>query len=130
MTRSICLSIAVAIGLAGCGGGPGRVADPVPVKGQVTLANGRPLKDVMLTLQPLDAGHMAGFKVGSDGRFTGEAVPGKYAFFFAPQESKAPAEQQKLEAALQAVPEKYKAANMDHTVTVSSSGSDLLITLQ
>lgn len=130
MTRSISLTGVMVIGLAGCGGGPGRVADPVPVKGQVTLASGQPLKDVMLTLQPLDAGHMAGLKVGADGRFTGEVVPGKYAFFFGPQESKGPAEQQKFEVALQAVPEKYKAANMDHTVTVSSSGNDLVIALQ
>jgi hypothetical protein len=128
MTRKACLIAMFLTGLAGCGGAE-RIPDAVPIRGQVTFPDGRPVKDVMLTLQPLDSGHMAGLKVGGDGKFNGSAVPGKYAYFFGPQESKAEAEQHKFEAALKTVPEKYKTANMEHTVSVNPDG-ELCIQLQ
>lgn len=111
MTRLMFLCAATAAVLAGCGS-PGQVPDAVAVQGQVTFADGKPVKDVMLTLQPMETGHPAGMKLGADGTFSGNAVPGKYAYFFTAQEGKA--------AALKTIPEKYRSAHMEHTVQISA----------
>jgi hypothetical protein len=126
MKRLTLLAAAAALGLTGCGKmTPAPVADRVPVKGKVTLADGRPVRDVMLTLQPLDSGQLAGLKVRADGSFHGEAVPGKYTYFLTPQEG---AERRKSLAALKAVPERFKSAHLERTVEVRPGG-DLQIKL-
>src|SRR5262245_15903754 len=118
----------MAIGLAGCGRAE-RIPDAVPIKCQVTRSSGQPVTNVLLTLQPLEAGHMAGLKVEADGQFAGEVVPGKYAYFFTAQESKNPAERQKLDAALLVVPEKYRSASMERTIAIGA-GEELHIQLE
>jgi hypothetical protein len=122
MIRRSFLSAAVLMGLVGCGGDRGRVADPAPVTGRIISADGNAVKDVFLTLQPVDSGAMAGLKVGGDGTFSGKVVPGRYAYFLGPQEGKGA-------AALKAVPEKYQTASMERTVQVRSGG-ELHIKLQ
>jgi hypothetical protein len=129
MMRTVVLAAVASIGVVGCGMNPGQVADRVPIKGQVTFADGKPVRDVMLTLQPLERGHMAGLKVGADGAFNGDAVPGKYAYYFAAQEGKTAAEKQKFGTALRAVPEQYRTLSMERTVAVNSGGGDLQIKL-
>lgn len=111
----------ILFGVIGCGMNPGQVADSVPVTGQVTFGDGKPVKEVLLSLQPMDCGSMASLKVGGDGTFSGKVVPGKYAYFFGPQDGKT--------AALKAVPKEYRAAHMERTVVVSSSGGELQIKL-
>jgi hypothetical protein len=125
MPRTTLLA-ALAVALAGCGGDPPRMADRVKVHGTVTLADGKPIRDVMLTLQPTQTGHLAGFKVGADGRFSGEAIPGKYAFSLQPREG---ADRTKSLAALKQVPEKYRAPQLDHQVTIPSGGGAVEIKL-
>ncbi len=119
MKRIVFFALAISLGVVGCGG-PGQVAEPVHIEGQVTLADGRPVKDVMLTLQPTHAGRMAGLKLGPDGSFRGEVVPGRYAYCVSEQEGKTPAERQRYGAAFKAIPEKYRSANMEHVVQISS----------
>lgn len=121
---------AMFVALVGCGG-PASIADPVEVKGTVKLPDGRPVKGVILTLQPLDGGHMAGLKVGPDGTFSGKVIPGRYSFFFTmipPRSDEDDVES--LRAALQVIPQAYREAHMDHTVKVPSGGGDLMIELK
>lgn len=105
----------------GCGMNPGRVADPVSVSGKVTFADGKPVRDVILTLQPMDAGNMAGLKIGTDGAFRGDVVPGKYAYYLTAQDGR--------RGALAAIPEPFRSAHLDRTVEVKAGASDLQIRL-
>lgn len=130
MMRVTLLATAVSMGLVGCGINPGRVADSVAVRGQVTFADGKPVRDVLLTLQPTDTGHMAGLKLGSDGNFRGELVPGTYAYFISAQEGKTAAERQRFKAALKAIPEAFRAAHLERTVEVGAGGGELNIQLR
>lgn len=119
----------LALGLvAGCGTNPGQVADPVPVTGKVTLPTGKPAAHAALYLQPMDDGLPAGLVLGADGQFRAELVPGKYAYYFAPQEGATRAAWQKSVAALKQVPQKYRQAHRDNTIVVRS-GSVLDIKL-
>jgi len=79
----------------------------------------------MLTLQPMDQGHMASLKLGADGSFSGDMVPGKYFFFFAAQKGTSKVEQQRLDAALRGVPEKYRDSNKEHTVKVAEGAVEI-----
>jgi hypothetical protein len=119
----------VSISLAGCGMNPPSVADRVPVKGRVTLADGKPVRDVMLSLQPLDGGFMAGMNVGADGTFRGEAVPGKYAYFLGVQEVGTTADRQKSAVALKGIPGQYRSPHLERTLEVQPGGSSLQLKL-
>ncbi len=126
MTRIIPLAAAALFALVGCG--PGTRPDPVEVKGKVTFSDGKPVSDVLLTLQPMDTGSMGNIPLGADGSFSEKVVPGKYWYYFSSQEGKNAAEKKKFWAAYQAIPEKYRSAGKNHKVTVSS-GSNLDIKL-
>jgi hypothetical protein len=119
MKRVTLFAAAALAVLAGCGK-PAQVADPVQVRGKATYASGTPVRDVVLTLQPVDSGMPAGLPVGTDGSFSGKVVPGKYAYYLSAQEARTPADRQKFAQALKAVPEKYRGADMSRTVKVSS----------
>jgi hypothetical protein len=120
------LAAAVAVGLAGCSMNPGSVSGPVPVRGKVSFADGKPVRDVILTLAPAEAGkHSAGLKVGADGTFSGDAAPGKYTFFFSAQDGKTAAERQKYSAALKSIPEQYREPHADRRITVGSGDLDI-----
>jgi hypothetical protein len=101
----------------GCG--PGMMADPVPVTGKATFADGKPVSGVILTLQPTRTGHLTGFKLNADGTFQGDAVPGTYTYFFNAESD---------DAAYKNIPEKFRSADLERIVTVSK-GSDLKIVL-
>lgn len=106
--------------LIGCGPKIELNTNPTPVSGKLTVA-GAPVGDVLLTLQPLDAGHVVSMKVGSDGSFSSEVIPGKYAYFVTADEGKS--------GAIDKVPADFRQANMSRTVTVTSGQSTLDIAL-
>lgn len=91
MTRWILLGLLTAVGAAGCGPvGQPSLASPVPVTGKVTLASGKPLGNVVIHFQPLEAPAPASGKVSADGSFASlttyekkEGIcKGKYAVYF------------------------------------------------
>ena len=123
---SIALTLAT-LAAAGCSMDPGQVPSAVPVTGKVTLGS-TPIKNVLVSLQPLDKGSMSSLEVGADGQLSGNVVPGKYAYFISPKEGKTAAERQKYEAAMRAIPEQYRTADLKRTVSISS-GSNVEIKL-
>jgi hypothetical protein len=72
---------------------------------------------------------MAGLKLGADGTFRGEVVPGTYAYFLTAPDAKTTAEQQRFKAALKAIPEPFRAAHLERTVVVSAGSGELKIQL-
>jgi len=94
---------------------------PVDVVGKLTKA-GKPVGNLTLTLQPLETGHMVPMKVGADGSFKGNIVPGKYAYFISANEDGG-------ESALQGLDGSLKEANMQRTVTVQAGQANLEVTL-
>lgn len=93
------------------------------VKGKLETSAGKPIGNVLLTLQPLGDGHPAPLQVSEDGTFQGEIVPGKYAYFIA----KSPAKDS--EKALKLVNAKYYEASMTRTVSVQA-GQELRIAIE
>lgn len=90
--KSLLACVAI-IGLAGCGGyNPPAIDIPVTVKGRLISNDiNSKLDNVSLNLQPLENGYMKTIDVGSDGTFTVETQPGKYAYFLTPKAAKKPA---------------------------------------
>lgn len=124
--KQVILAVVLVLGVTGCGMDPGTVAGPVPVKGRVTLANGQPVRDVVLTLQPMETGkQMAGLPVGPDGTFRGEAIAGKYTYFLSAQIGKTPAERQKYTTALNAVPAPFREPHAERTIKVGSGDLEI-----
>jgi hypothetical protein len=99
------------ISMLGCSSNPGMVADRVPIEGTVTL-NGKPVGNVALQLQPLDVGQLVVMDVAADGRFRGEAVPGRYAYSFTV------ASGDRKGSAFKAIPSQYHDTNMERTIQV------------
>src|SRR5262245_29709212 len=116
MLRKV-LFFALVLGPVGCGG-PDMRSDPTPVSGQVSFSDGRPVSNLKLSLQPLDQGHPIALDLGADGRFSGNLIPGRYAYCITTPDAKTPTERQKYEAALRAIPEKYRTASKGHMVKV------------
>lgn len=110
--RWACLSVLLVSLLGGCGG-PGQLEAPVAFTGSVTDASGKPVKDIAVELQPLESGHPATLQVGTDGTFSGEAVPGKYAYKLVPGA--------KARTAPKGVPAELMETSMERTYQVGSS---------
>ena len=102
----------------GCGGiEVGKVSDPVEISGQITM-EGEPLSGVRLNLQPTGDGMPVGMDV-AEGKFEGDAVPGKYTYFLSAG---------KDAAAFKKVPEEYHSGSMDREVEVAAGTTlDLVI---
>jgi hypothetical protein len=126
MTRRLfgVLAVAACLAAVGCDYNPGQVSDPVDIRGKVTMG-GQPVADVYLVLQPMEKGYQTNLKLGPDGSFTGQAVPGKYMYYFHPMDSKSPGEQSKLNAAYNRIPDAYRSPNLERSVSVS--GGELTI---
>lgn len=99
---------------AGCGVRPGAVDAPVSVSGKVIRADGKPVGNVTLNLQPLENGYMKEIAVDPDGSFSVETTPGKYAYFVTPKRG-AKAAPSQLAA--------YSAPSLERTVVVASDQS-------
>lgn len=107
--------------VVGCGAQVEQIAGPIPVKGKATLNGGRAVSGVAITLQPLDKGHPATLEVTADGSFSGQATPGKYAYFIGPSSDR-------KSKGLSLIPAKYQQADMARTVSVAE-GQELTIVL-
>lgn len=102
---------------AGCSSSSSKVLPAAtPVSGTLTRADGKPLGNVTLMLQPLSTGHMTSFDVGADGTFRGEAVAGPYAWFVTKSSNAADAD-----AALENVPEDFRQGKLERKVNVGAS---------
>ena len=115
------LVLALACVSIGCQSKVPLMNTPVDVVGKLTKA-GTPVGNVTLTLQPLETGHMVPMKVGADGSFKGNIVPGKYAYYLSASEDGG-------ESALQGIDASLKEANMQRTVTVQAGQSSLEVNL-
>lgn len=117
----LCLLLAFIVVL-GCSASSGKLPESKPVEGTVKRADGTPVGDVLLMLQPTVTGHMTAFEVAADGTFSGEAIAGPYAWFIAKS-----ARADDAEKALAKVSEEYQRGTLDRRVTVGSA--PLVITL-
>jgi hypothetical protein len=99
--------------LAGCGYDPGTKPEPTAVRGQVTFADGKPVRNVRLSFNPTSGDQMpGGVDLGADGTFRARLIPGKYIVTFESLTGKA--------AALKAIPAKYHTPDVAHTVEVAT----------
>jgi len=120
--RNLILLLMVCLFAVGCGYRAEMLKGPMDITGKVTKG-GQPFGNVVLMLQPLEAGHPAPLEVKADGSFKGSLVPGKYAYYLAPSNDPAQA------AAFQGVDAAMKEANMERTVTVKDGQSQLDVAL-
>ena len=119
--RHIHLSFALLlVALIGCSSATTKMAEPVPISGSLTGADGQPVGNVLLMLQPTVTGFMVGCEVDKEGRFTGEAVPGSYAWFI-----NRSAKATDADAALAKVKEDLQRGSLDRQVKVGSGSVDI-----
>jgi hypothetical protein len=121
--RSVSLWLLLLLtGVLGCSASSGKLPAAAPVQGTVKRADGSPVGDVLLMLQPTAVGHMTSFEVAADGTFSGEAIAGPYAWFIAKS-----ARANQAEKALAGISEEYQRGTLDRRVTVGAA--PLVITL-
>lgn len=119
--RLIVLALA-ALPLAGCSSSSTTLPPAKPLTGTLKRADGSPVADVLLMLQPTSSGFMTSCEVDSSGNFTGEAIPGAYAWFVAKSAKAADADK-----ALAKIPEEFQQGKIDRKVTVGSAPLALTI---
>jgi hypothetical protein len=90
------------------------------VSGTLARADGSPVGDVLLMLQPTSTGFMTSFEVDAEGKFSGEAIAGPYAWFVVKSAKAADADK-----ALAKVPEAFQQATLERQVKVGSSPLDI-----
>lgn len=114
--------------VAGCGEKTVSMPSPVSASGKVTLASGEPVSDVRIVFEPVDARAAASAEVkgGSFSLSTYDkregACPGKYRVVFRVVQRETHADYKRSEAALKAIPAKYKDENSPLQVEVPSGG--------
>lgn len=97
----------------GCGRRIHSAGEIGPIHGVVENGDGSTLSNVLLVLQPLENGYVTELEVGPKGEFSGEAIAGKYAFYFAPSKV---AKRKELP---KSIPTEYRDAKIDHSITIS-----------
>jgi hypothetical protein len=103
--------------LVGCSAGSAtKLPEAGPVSGTLARADGSPVGSVLLMLQPTTTGHMTSFEVDAEGKFSGEAVAGPYAWFVAKS-----AKADDADKALTKVPEAFQQGSLERKVTVGGS---------
>lgn len=117
--RMVAWSVSMVIG---CSSGGTKLPEAMPVQGKVARADGTPVGDVLLMLQPTASGHMTSFEVAADGTFSGEAIAGPYAWFFVKS-----AKADDADKALAKVAEEYRQGSLDRRVTVGSSPLSIML---
>ncbi len=86
-SANIWMSIAacvVGLSLAGCGASVHSAGEVEKIHGKVVTADGKPIPNVLLVLQPTESGYVTELEVDKEGEFTGEAISGKYVFYLNP----------------------------------------------
>ncbi len=119
--RAIVLAICLGM-LAGCSAPVEIRPEAGPLNGKLTNGSGKAIGNVLLTLQPLDTGHLAPLEVAADGTFKGDLYPGKYAYFVSKSAKGS-------DQPLKQVDPKYLEADLGRTVDVKP-GEELKIVLQ
>jgi hypothetical protein len=109
--KTVLLSVLI-LSMAGCGETITKVSEPIAVTIKVS-AGGKPVENVSLSLQPIDAGSPSVAEVVK-GEFKANVVPGKYTYFI---------DKGKTDADLAKIPEKYRLGAMDRTLDINQSGS-------
>ncbi len=107
--------------VVGCSSSVALKSGPTKISGKVSTADGKPVGGILLTLQPLEDGHMAPIEVAKDGTFSGELIPGKYAYFVGKSATSKSSDQ-----VLKQLSPKYLEADLNRTVQVTP-GEDLAI---
>lgn len=122
--RLLPLLLLVALAVAGCSSSGGGKPLPAakPVSGSLKRADGSPVGNVLLMLQPTTTGHMTSFEVDANGAFSGEAIAGPYAWFVAKSAKAGDADK-----ALAKVPEEFQQGKIERKVTVGSAALDITI---
>lgn len=103
--------------IIGCSGQPEQIGPSSAFSGKLSGADGAPLGNVLLTLQPLETGHPILLKVDSEGAFQGEGVPGEYAYSV----GKSPDAKAIRNVSLNRVPGGFLEPSMDRTVQIGDS---------
>lgn len=124
MRASIVVLLLSLLASGGCSPAVELKGEPAVVRGKLTNSGGQPVGGVLLTLQPLEDGHLAPLEVAADGTFQGELVPGTYAYSLG-KSSKARNSAQSLKQ----VDAKFLEPDLNRTVTVTP-GSELAIALE
>jgi len=124
--EALVLGLALALSTVAAGGcssgGTATLPAPQQVTGTLKRADGSPVGNVTLMLQPTAAGHMTAFEVDASGAFSGEAIGGPYAWFVAKS-----AKADGADAALAKIPEDFQRGTLERKVTVGSAPLALTI---
>jgi hypothetical protein len=119
------LSLVFVALIIGCSGQPGQIGPSSMFTGKLTAADGAPLGNVLLTLQPLEIGHPVLLEVDAGGGFQGEGIPGEYAYFVGkPSGAKAV-----RNVSLSRLPSDFLEPSMNRTIRIGDS-PDLQIVLR
>jgi hypothetical protein len=123
-TLLVCLGLVV---LVGCGEPTVSRPEAIEVQGQVNAADGKPLSNVTLCLQPVEGnGFPVNVKLDASGSFKTKIIPGKYVYYFQPIESGNLAAKSKV--AMKSVSPELKQPKAENTVEIKATS--ITITLK
>ncbi|MEQ1831172.1 MAG: hypothetical protein ABL921_34820, partial [Pirellula sp.] len=98
----------------GCGNSVESVGEVKKVTGKAVAQDGSALGNVLVVLQPTENGYVTELEANKNGEFEGEAIPGKYVFYFAASK--------KVKSQIpNTVPTQYQTPKMEHLVDVGPS---------
>ncbi len=101
----------------GCSGDVELLDEPAAFSGKLTNADGSPVGNVLLTLQPLENGHPVLLEVDASGKFQGVGVPGEYVYFLGASAKPSSSGH----AALKKISADFLQANMEHKLKIGES---------
>lgn len=101
------------LALVGCGPSIRSAGVVEKFQGQAIASDGKPLANVLVILQPTEAGFEIELEANAEGKFSGEGIPGKYIYYFA--------ESKRGKAKLpKGLPSSFLEPKMEHLVSVQS----------
>jgi hypothetical protein len=111
-SRSAHLLLCCCLGsLIGCGPSITKVDEPVEISVSVTT-KGKPLENVVLTLQPIVDGGQADLPL-KGGKAKATVIPGSYTYYV---------ERGKSEADLAKIPQAFRTGSMERTIDIKQPG--------
>jgi hypothetical protein len=97
--------------VAGCGPTIRSVGTVEKFQGQALNSDGKPLANILVILQPTQRGYEIELEANSEGKFSGEGIPGEYVYYFA--------ESKRSKAKLpKGLPSSFLEPKMEHLVSV------------